>query len=130
MSYWLPCTEGRMLVVMPPANATVTAAELAHFAQQGSPIAVVVDDTDEQRPTTLAYVTRLQDAGVAMICVRAQPSPASPRVAAAPLADVVRNELHLATAILADGASLADLQACIAGGRADLIIVRVSDTTC
>ncbi len=129
-SYWLPCTGGSLLVVVPPTNVQLTGIELAHFQQQAAHVAVVIDDHGEQRPATLAYATHLQACGVAMIGVRAKASPASPRVAAAPLADVVRNELHIATAILADGASLADLQACIAGGRADLIIVRVSDTTC
>ena len=116
--------------MVPPANTKISAAELARWQQPGSIIAVVVDDIPTQRSATLAYITRLQADGVAMICVRAMAGPASPRVAAAPLADLVRNEFHLATAIMADGASLADLQTCIAGGRSDLLIVRIPDTSC
>ncbi|MBP9085162.1 MAG: FAD-dependent monooxygenase [Kofleriaceae bacterium] len=129
-SYWLPCSAGNLLVVVPPDNVQVTAAELAVFQQHANQIAVVIDDDAEHRFAAIAYAMRLQGHGVAMIGVRAQATPASPRVAAAPLADVIRNQLHVATALLADGASLADLQACIAGGRADLIIVRVPDTSC
>ncbi|MEO8554623.1 MAG: hypothetical protein ABI678_31820, partial [Kofleriaceae bacterium] len=49
---------------------------------------------------------------------------AGARLAAAPLADRLRNELRVATAVIADAtASLPDLDAAIAAGRADLVVV-------
>ncbi|MDQ3298570.1 MAG: hypothetical protein M3619_18445, partial [Myxococcota bacterium] len=45
------------------------------------------------------------------------------RLPAAPLADRLRNELGVATCIESEDASLADLDAAIAAGRADLVAV-------
>jgi hypothetical protein len=45
------------------------------------------------------------------------------RLAAAPLADRLRNELAVATAIESGDGLLPDLDAAIAAGRADLIVV-------
>jgi hypothetical protein len=48
---------------------------------------------------------------------------AGARLPAAPVADRLRNELHVATAIVADAsASIADLDAAIGAGRADLVM--------
>jgi hypothetical protein len=50
------------------------------------------------------------------------PGDGSARLPAAPIADRLRNELHLPTCVDADDATLADLDAAIAAGRADLIV--------
>ena len=129
-SFWLRGTRGALLLVVPPLGVQVPAATLSAFAQPDAALAVVLDDQPNQRATTLAYAQTLRSAGVSMICVRATAAIGSPRVAAAPLADVLRNQAGFATAIFADGASTADLHAVIAGGRADLVIVRDPDSSC
>jgi anthraniloyl-CoA monooxygenase len=129
-SFWLRGARGAMLLVAPPRGVRLAATALAVFRQQDAALAIVLDDEPHQRAATLAYASALRSAGVAMICVRATASVGSPRVAAAPLADVLRNQAGFATAIFADGASTADLHAVIAGGRADLVIVRAPDSPC
>ncbi|MCW5805247.1 MAG: hypothetical protein KIT31_22955 [Deltaproteobacteria bacterium] len=51
------------------------------------------------------------------------PGDGNARLPAAPLADRLRNELGVATCIEARHASLPDLDAAIAAGRADLVVV-------
>jgi hypothetical protein len=48
---------------------------------------------------------------------------AGARLPAAPLADRLRNELSVATAVDGGDALLPDLDAAIAAGRADLVVV-------
>ena len=51
------------------------------------------------------------------------PADGNARMPAAPIADRLRNELGVATCVDAAGAALPDLEAAIAAGRADLVVV-------
>ena len=75
----------------------------------------------------IGHAAQLVRAGAQLLWVSA-PGPAASdghgaRLAAAPLADRLRNELDVATAIECGDALLPDLDAAIGAGRADLVVV-------
>jgi hypothetical protein len=94
----------------------------------GGWIAAVVHDRPATRSAVVGHAAQLVRAGADLLWVSSAEDAdlAGGRLPAAPLADRLRNELAVATAIvIADGseATLADLDAAIAGGRADLLVV-------
>ena len=89
-------------------------------------IAAWVHDRPQARATVVGHAAQLVRAGARQLWVSSAGDAwmAGARLPAAPLADRLRNELGVATAIVTDpGASLPDLDAAIAAGRADLVVV-------
>jgi anthraniloyl-CoA monooxygenase len=105
-------------------------------------LAAVVRDRPALRSSVVGHAAQLARAGADLLWVTvevgarqpaiggaAQPSArlasidAGGRLPAAPLADRLRNELRVATCIAAGNALLPDLDAAIAAGRADLVVV-------
>ncbi|HTR49248.1 MAG TPA: hypothetical protein VMJ10_00995, partial [Kofleriaceae bacterium] len=76
------------------------------------------------RPAALGHAAQLVRAGAQLLWVSSAGDArlAGARLPAAPLADRLRNELGVATAIVGD-AYPPDLDAAIAAGRADLVVV-------
>jgi 2-polyprenyl-6-methoxyphenol hydroxylase-like FAD-dependent oxidoreductase len=119
-----------LLVLDPGANpkavellpATLAAARAAW--RPGGWIAAAVHDRPAARAAVLGHAAQLARAGADLLWVSA-PAVTShgARLPAAPLADRLRNELGVATAIEAGEAVLPDLDAAIAAGRADLVVV-------
>jgi hypothetical protein len=104
--------------------AAVAAAREAW--RSGGWIAAVVHDRPTARAAVMAYAAQLVRAGADLLWVSAPddgPRTQGARLPAAPLADRLRNELGVATAIECGDALLPDLEAAIAAGRADLIVV-------
>jgi 2-polyprenyl-6-methoxyphenol hydroxylase-like FAD-dependent oxidoreductase len=73
------------------------------------------------RHALAGHAAQLVRAGADLLWVAAEAADSAARLAAAPLADRLRNELSAATCVEAAGASISDLEALLAGGRADLI---------
>lgn len=91
-------------------------------------LAAVVDDRRTARAAVVGHAAQLVRAGASLLWVTSIPADAlvgdgNARLPAAPLADRLRNELDVATCVEADDASLSDLDAAIAAGRADLVVV-------
>src|SRR5690606_9797403 len=88
-------------------------------------IAAAVHDRPTARAAVVAYAAQLQRAGANMLWVTSagDAAMAGARLPAAPLADRLRNELGIATAVDGADALLPDLHAAIAAGRADLVVV-------
>jgi anthraniloyl-CoA monooxygenase len=102
--------------------AAVAAARAAWRA--GGWIAAAVRDRPRARAAVLGHAAQLVRAGADLLWVSAPGDAAhGARLAAAPLADRLRNELHVATAIEGGDALLPDLDAAIGAGRADLVVV-------
>ena len=103
--------------------AAVAAARAAW--RPGGWIAAAIHDRPATRAAVLGHAAQLVRAGAALLWVSA-PSDAArghgARLPAAPLADRLRNELGVATAIVCGDARRADLDAAIAAGRADLVV--------
>jgi hypothetical protein len=78
------------------------------------------------RPAVMGHAAQLVRAGAALLWVTGAGdiTMAGARLPAAPLADRLRNELHVATCVDGAEALLPDLDAAIAAGRADLVVVR------
>ncbi len=86
-------------------------------------IGAVVHDRPHARAAVVGHAAQLVRAGVNLLWVTAA-ADGNARLAAAPLADRLRNELRVATCIDAGrGTLLPDLDAAIAAGRADLVSV-------
>jgi len=88
----------------------------------GGWIAAAIHD----RPAVIGHAAQVARAGAALLWISAPRDGArshGARLPAAPLADRLRNELGVATAIECGEARLPDLDAAIAAGRADLIAV-------
>ncbi len=100
--------------------ATLAAARSKWRA--GSWLGAVVRDRPAARSAVVAHAAQLVRAGVNVLWV-SSPGDGSARLAAAPLADRLRNELGIATCIESAEALLPDLDAAIAAGRADFIVV-------
>jgi len=81
-----------------------------------------VRDRPSGRAAILGHAAQLVRAGADVLWVSAQ-SDGSARLPAAPLADRLRNELGVATIVDGADALLSDLDAAIAAGRADLVVV-------
>jgi 2,4-dienoyl-CoA reductase-like NADH-dependent reductase (Old Yellow Enzyme family) len=89
-------------------------------------IAAWIHDLPHTRATIAGHTAQLVRAGCDQLWVQSAGDArmAGARLPAAPLADRLRNELRVATAVIADAtASLPDLDAAIAAGRADLVVV-------
>ncbi|HWO25144.1 MAG TPA: FAD-dependent monooxygenase [Kofleriaceae bacterium] len=119
----------------------------------GGWIAAVVEDRPATRAAAVGYAAQLARAGADLLWVRSPAAGSAPpavaaaataaaataataaaatiaaaalagsRLPPAPLADRLRNELSVATCIEVEAASLPDLDAAIAAGRADLVAV-------
>jgi len=107
--------------------AMVAAARAAW--RRNSWLAAAVSDRAAIPSAVTGFAAQLVRAGCDLLWVSA-PEPVSElggshgaRLAAAPLADRLRNELGVATAIACRDALLPDLDAAIAAGRADLVAV-------
>ncbi len=115
-----PATDPLAIEQLPAAVAAARPRWRAN-ARLGAAIA----DRPGTRAAVIGHAAQLQRAGARLVVVSApgeHATTAGARVPAAPLADRLRNELGLATAIECD-ALLPDLDAAVAGGRADLVIV-------
>src|SRR5204863_4153242 len=77
---------------------------------------------DRTRAAAVGHAAQLVRAGANLLWVTSR-GDGNARLPAAPLADRLRNELHVATCVEADDASTSDLDAAIAAGRADLVVV-------
>jgi len=89
-------------------------------------IAAWIHDRPQARAAQAGHAAQLVRAGASLLVVssRGDVLMAGARLPAAPLADQLRNELGVATAVAAEAtASLPDLDAAVAAGRADLIVV-------
>ena len=88
-------------------------------------IAALVEDRPTARAAVVSYAAQLVRAGANLLWVASagDEAMAGARLPAAPLADRLRNELGVATAIVAGAAARADLDAAIAAGRADLVMI-------
>ena len=86
-------------------------------------LGAVVDDRRTARSAVVGHAAQLVRAGANLLWVTSL-GDGNARLPAAPLADRLRNELHVATCVEADDASLSDLDAAIAAGRADLVVVK------
>ncbi len=89
----------------------------------GGWIAARVHDQPASRAAVVGYAAQLVRAGADLLWVTS-PGDGNARLPAATLADRLRNELHVATAVDGADAVLPDLDAAIAAGRADLVVVR------
>jgi hypothetical protein len=105
--------------------AAVAAARAAWRAEGW--IAAAVRDRPAARAAVIGHAAQLVRAGCQLLWVSAPGETAGShgaRLPAAPLADRLRNELGVATAIACDDALLPDLDAAIGAGRADLVALR------
>jgi len=88
-------------------------------------IAAAVHDRPTARAAVVGHAAQLVRAGANLLWVTSAGDAhmAGARLPAAPLADRLRNELSVATAVDGADAVLPDLDAAIAAGRADLVVV-------
>ena len=102
--------------------AAIAAARKAWRA--GGWIAAAIHDRPATRGAVVGHAAQVVRAGADLLWVSA-PSDAAhgARLAAAPLADQLRNELGVATAIECGDAPRPDLDAAIGAGRADLVVI-------
>ncbi|HEU4733775.1 MAG TPA: hypothetical protein VFT22_38045, partial [Kofleriaceae bacterium] len=103
--------------------AAITEARAAW--RPGGWIAAAIHDRPATRSAVLGHAAQVVRAGADLLWVSApvdSPLTHGARLPAAPLADRLRNELGVATAIEGDDALLPDLEAAIAAGRADLVV--------
>ena len=116
-----PATDAAATEALPAAIAEARAAW-----RPGGWIAAALHDRPTSRAAVIGHAHQLVRAGAQLLWVTA-PSDAvlthGARLPAAPLADRLRNELDVATAIESGDALLPDLDAAIAAGRADLVAV-------
>jgi len=124
-----------LIVLDPGADAGdgVTAEHLPAMVQAargawpaGKWIAAWIHDRPSARAGLMGHAAQLVRAGANQLWISSAGDThmAGARLPAAPLADRLRNELRVATAVIADAtASLPDLDAAIAAGRADLVVV-------
>jgi anthraniloyl-CoA monooxygenase len=123
-----PCGDADAIEALPAALAAARPA----WRAEGW-LAAAIHDRPASRAAVLGHAAQLVRAGADLLWVSA-PADAlgtqGARLPAAPLADRLRNELAVATAIECGLAALPDLDAAIAAGRADLVVVdRVPDGT-
>ncbi|HUS28477.1 MAG TPA: FAD-dependent monooxygenase [Kofleriaceae bacterium] len=93
--------------------------------RKGGYIAACVHDRPTTRAAVVGHAAQLARAGADMLWVTSAGdiTMTGARLPAAPLADRLRNELDIATAVDGSDAVLPDLDAAIAAGRADLVVV-------
>jgi hypothetical protein len=135
---WIAAVErnafaGFDLLVLDPGHDTVAIEQLPATVaairaagtkwRTGAALAAVIQERSNRRRAALVgHAAQLVRAGVDLLWV-ASAGDGNARLAAAPLADRLRNELGVATCIESAGATLPDLDAAIAAGRADLVVV-------
>jgi hypothetical protein len=85
-------------------------------------LGAVVDDRRTARAAVVGHAAQLVRAGATLLWVTSL-GDGNARLPAAPLADRLRNELNVATCVEAHDTSASDLDAAIAAGRADLVVV-------
>jgi anthraniloyl-CoA monooxygenase len=116
-----PCGDAAAIEGLP---AAVAAARTAW--RTGGWIAAAIHDRPATRAAVFGHAAQVVRAGADLLWVSA-PSDSlwthGARLPAAPLADRLRNELDVATAIESGDARLPDLDAAIAAGRADLVVL-------
>ncbi len=115
-----PAGDDAAIEVLP---ATVVRARSKWRA--GGKLVAGVHDRPGARAVVVGQAAQLVRAGIDMLWVTSsdRDGAGKARLPAAPLADRLRNELHVATAVEAGDAVLSDLDAAIAAGRADLVVV-------
>ena len=89
----------------------------------GGWIAAVVRDQPTTRAAVVGHAAQVVRAGADLLWVTSTGGDGSARLPAAPIADRLRNELDVATCVAGAEALLPDLDAAIAAGRADLVVV-------
>jgi anthraniloyl-CoA monooxygenase len=108
------------------ANIERLPALVAHAREKWQTwLACIVDDRRTARAAVVGHAAQLIRAGADLLWITGLPD-GNARLPAAPLADRIRNELRVATCIDTTddgGASVSDLDAAIAAGRADLVVV-------
>jgi 2-polyprenyl-6-methoxyphenol hydroxylase-like FAD-dependent oxidoreductase len=117
-----PCDDPAAVEGLPAALAQVRSRWRA-----GGWIAAAVRDRPAMRAAVMGQAAQVVRAGADLLWVSAPddaPLLHGARLPAAPLADRLRNELGVATAIECGDAHKPDLDAAIAAGRADLVVVR------
>jgi hypothetical protein len=117
-----PCGDPATIEALPAAVAGARAAWRA-----GGWIAAAIHDRPATRAAVIGHTAQVVRAGADLLWVSAptdSPLTHGARLPAAPLADRLRNELGVATAIDGGDALLPDLDAAIAAGRADLVVTR------
>jgi 2,4-dienoyl-CoA reductase-like NADH-dependent reductase (Old Yellow Enzyme family) len=117
------------LAVLDPGDDPARIEQLPAAIQAARPrwrpgcwLAAVVHDRPSSRAAVVGYAAQLVRASANLLWVQA-PGDGNARLPAAPLADRLRNELSVPTAIACGNAMAADLDAAIAAGRADLVAV-------
>jgi anthraniloyl-CoA monooxygenase len=102
----------------------MVAAARAKWRPRGV-VAAAVHDRPTARAAIVGHAAQLVRAGANMLWVTSAGDAhmAGARLPAAPLADRLRNELGVATAVDGGDAVLPDLDAAVAAGRADLVVV-------
>ena len=113
-----PCDDAAAIEALP---ADVAIARTAW--RSGGWIAAAIHDRPAARAAVIGHAAQLVRAGAHLLWVSAPHETLGARLPAAPLADRLRNELGVATAIESSEGVFADLDAAIAGGRADLAIL-------
>ena len=106
----------------PLANEAMPATLAAARAKWKGWLGAQVHDKPAARAAVVGHAAQLVRAGADVLWVSA-PSDGSARLPAAPLADRLRNELGVATCVDGADALHPDLDAAIAAGRADLVVV-------
>ncbi|MDB4957820.1 MAG: salicylyl-CoA 5-hydroxylase [Myxococcales bacterium] len=93
--------------------------------RDGGWLATAVHDRPAARAAVVGHAAQLVRAGSDLLWVTSSGDAlmAGARLPAAPLADRLRNELEVATAVDGGDAVLPDLDATVAAGRADLVVV-------
>ncbi|HEX2688327.1 MAG TPA: FAD-dependent monooxygenase [Kofleriaceae bacterium] len=123
-----PCSDAEATEGLPAAIAAARGAW-----RTGGWIAAAIHDRPAARAQVIGHAAQVVRAGADLLWVSApsgSPGTHDARLPAAPLADRLRNEFEVATAIESSDARLADLEAAIAAGRADLVVVdRLPDAT-
>jgi anthraniloyl-CoA monooxygenase len=117
-----PCGDAAAIEELP----ALVAAARAVWRPTGW-IAAAIADRPAMRAQVIGHAAQVVRAGAQLLWVSAAtgtPAAHDARLPAAPLADRLRNELGVATAIECGDARLPDLDAAIAAGRADLVVTR------
>jgi anthraniloyl-CoA monooxygenase len=116
-----PCGDLPATEALPSAVAAARA-----MWRPGGWIAAAIHDRPATRAAVIGHAAQVVRAGADLLWVSApsdSPQTHGARLPAAPLADRLRNELAVATAIESGDALLPDLEAAIAAGRTDLVVV-------
>jgi anthraniloyl-CoA monooxygenase len=123
-----------LLVLVPRAGDDAAVEQLPAAIQaarlrwrQGGWLAAAVLDRPRTRAAIVGHAAQLVRAGADLLWVVSREAEAESetraRLPAAPLADRLRNELGVPTAVDGAGAQAPDLDAAVAAGRADLVVV-------